>query len=94
MTPPSAPEPAAPTTDPESALPSVRARVVAFASILLTGALGGWIGYWFVDLQCTGSCAVPSGLGMLVGTVVLALGAAAVAVISLRVLGEWAAGGR
>jgi len=76
-------------SDPESALPSVRARVIAFASILVGGALGGASGYWFMDSQCTGSCAVPSGLGITVGTVVLSLGTAVVAVISLRALAEW-----
>ena len=81
----------APVSDPESALPSVRARVIAFASILAAGALGGWIGYWFVQLQCTGSCTTPAGLMMVAGTFVMALGAAVVAVISLRVLAEWTA---
>lgn len=78
-------------TEPDSALPSVRARVVAFASILVGGALGGAIGYWFIDLQCTGSCTVPAGFTMLAGTLVLALGTATVAVISLRALAEWTA---
>ncbi|MFN8053321.1 MAG: hypothetical protein U0Q22_17900 [Acidimicrobiales bacterium] len=77
--------------DPESALPSVRARVIAFVSILLGGALGGAIGYWFIDLQCSGSCTVGAGFAMVAGTLVLALGGAVVAVISLRALAEWTA---
>lgn len=74
-------------TEPLSALPSVRARVVAFASILVCGGLGGAIGYWFAQL--TDESTVVSGLLMLLGTVVFALGAAVVSAISLRALGEW-----
>ena len=78
-------------TGPASALPSVRARVIAFVSIMVAGGLGGAIGYWFIDLQCTGSCTVGAGFTMLAGTLILALGAAVVAVVSLRALGEWSA---
>lgn len=76
----------------ETALPSVRARVTAFAAILLTGALGGAVGYWFVILQCTGSCSVPAGIGMMIGTLCGSLGAAVVTTFALRMLPEWSAG--
>ena len=84
-----APDPQVAVPDVESALPPVGARVAAFVGILVAGAIGGAIGYWFSELQCTGSCTVPNGLMMLVGTFVLALGAAVVAVLSLRALADW-----
>ena len=63
-------------SEPQSALPSVRARVIAFASILICGALGGAIGYWFADLSDEST--LLSGFLMLGGTVVFSLGAAVV----------------
>jgi len=74
---------------PLSALPSASARLVAFASILLSGLAGGTIGFALVDVQCTGDCAVPSGLGMLIGSVSFAAGMSVVAVLGLRAMGEW-----
>ena len=74
---------------PLSALPSASARLVAFASILLSGLAGGTIGFALVDVQCTGECAVPSGLGMLIGSVSFAAGMSVVAVLGLRAMGEW-----
>ena len=57
--------------DPQiSALPSQRARVVAFVAILLGGIIGGLIGMLFVDLQCEGDCSIPKGLAFLTGAVV------------------------
>jgi hypothetical protein len=58
---------------PLSALPSRTARIVAFVSVLVAGLAGGAIGYALVDVQCTGECAVPTGIGML----------------GLRAMGEW-----
>ena len=74
---------------PLSALPSASARLVAFASILLSGLAGGTFGFALVDVQCTGDCAVPSGLGMLIGSVSFAAGMSVVAVLGLRAMGEW-----
>ena len=74
---------------PLSALPSTAARLVAFASILLAGLAGRTIGFALVDVQCTGDCAVPTGLGMLVGSVSFAAGMSVVAVLGLRAMGEW-----
>jgi len=74
---------------PLSALPSPAARVAAFAAILLGGAAGGLIGYTLVDLQCSGSCDTPRGLGLLIGAVVAGGGMSIVAVLVLRALGEW-----
>jgi ABC-type Co2+ transport system permease subunit len=81
---------AVPST-PDSALPSVTARVLAFASICLGGLAGGVIGYAFATLQCTeGGCTLSRGLFLWIGSLVGALGTAVIAVLSLRALGEWA----
>ena len=74
---------------PLSALPSPFARAVAFVGILLSGLAGGLIGYALVDIQCSGSCTVPTGIGLLVGAVSAAIGMAVVAVLVLRAVGEW-----
>lgn len=76
-----------PGTDPESALPSVLARALAFGAILVGGAAGGLIGYAFADLGGFGGAAV--GLVTFLGAVVGAGGVAVVAVLTLRALGEW-----
>lgn len=73
--------------DPESALPSVTARVLAFASILVGGAAGGLIGWAFADLG--GYEGVGAGIVTFLGAVVAAGGVAVVAVLTLRALGEW-----
>lgn len=74
---------------PLSALPSRTARAVAFATVLVAGLAGGAIGYALVDVQCTGECDVPTGLGMLIGSVSFAAGMSVVAVLGLRAVGEW-----
>jgi hypothetical protein len=72
-----------------SALPSVGARILAFGAILVAGICGGFIGFAFVDLQCTGDCGTASAIGGLVGAVLAAVGVAVVAVLTLRAMGEW-----
>ena len=47
--------------DPESALPSVFARVLAFGSILVGGVAGGLIGYAFADIGAFGTTMVEIG---------------------------------
>lgn len=74
---------------PVSALPSPLARALAFAAILLAGLCGALIGWAFIDLQCTGSCATPSGIAAIVGGLIAAGGVAVVAVLTLRAMGEW-----
>lgn len=83
---PDAPQP---TPAAASALPSVAARVVAFGTIVVAGAVGGLIGYAFMSLQCEGQCALPTGLGLLAGSLVCSIGAATIAVLTLRAFGEW-----
>ncbi|MGQ0617409.1 MAG: hypothetical protein ACT4PW_10535 [Acidimicrobiia bacterium] len=80
-----------------SALPSRRARALAFTAILVGGACGGLIGFAIADLQCVGSCSSARGFAGLVGAVAGAVGVAVVAVLALRAMGEWKtiqAGGR
>ena len=72
-----------------SALPSVQARILAFAAIALAGGCGGLIGWALVNLQCRGSCEVPKAIGALVGSLVTSVGVAVIAVLGLRAMGEW-----
>lgn len=84
------PRPSDDAADPDSALPSVSARVLAFVAILLGGAGGAIIGYSFSHLQChRGTCVLRDGLVMVGGTLAGALGVAVVAMLTLRALGEW-----
>jgi hypothetical protein len=82
-----------------SALPSVQARMLAFAAILIAGVCGGLIGYSAVKVGCQGprtsaspavkSCSTPEGVGGLAGAVIAATGVAVIAVLVLRAMGEW-----
>lgn len=74
---------------PLSALPSRRARALAFSAILVAGLCGALIGSSFVSLQCDGGCETSSGLGAIVGGLTAAGGVAVVAVLVLRAMGEW-----
>lgn len=76
-------------SEPLSALPPPAARIAAFAAICLGGLAGGLIGYTLVSVQCDGGCAVPRGLGVLIGAVIAAGGMSIVAVLVLRAAGEW-----
>ena len=71
-----------------SALPSRRARLLAFLAILLAGGCGALIGASFVSLQCE-DCDAATGVGAVVGGLVAAAGVAVVAVLVLRAMGEW-----
>jgi len=72
-----------------SALPSGRARGLAFAAIVVAGVCGGLIGSAFVELQCERGCSGRAGLGGLIGALLGAGGVAVVAVLVLRAMGEW-----
>lgn len=72
---------------PDSALPSVGARVLAFASVLVGGLAGGFIGYAFGELGGFGSVMI--GLLTVAGAALGAGGVSVVAVLTLRALGEW-----
>jgi hypothetical protein len=73
----------------DAALPSVATRVLAFAAIVVAGVCGGFIGWAFVDLQCTGDCGTPTAIGGLVGAASAAVGVAVVVVLTVRAMGEW-----
>lgn len=73
---------------PLSAIPSTRARALAFAAILVAGVCGALIGGSFVGLQCE-DCSTATGLAAVVGALVAAGGVAVVAVLVLRAMGEW-----
>ncbi len=73
--------------DPESQLPSVLARVLAFVSVAIGGAAGGLIGYAFADLG--GFEGAARGAVTLISALVGAGGVAVVAVLTLRAFGEW-----
>jgi hypothetical protein len=87
---------------PVSALPSVQARILAFAAILVAGISGGLIGFSAVKVGCgtrttattaTGAvaknCSTPEGVGGVAGAVIAAAGVAVIAVLVLRAMGEW-----
>lgn len=79
---------------PPSGAPPLAARLLAFGAIVVAGVCGGLIGFGFVKLQCSGTCAAPKGIGAFVGAVGAAVGVAIISVLTLRAMGEWAAGGR
>ena len=72
-----------------SALPSARARALAFVAIVVAGLAGGLIGWAVADIECTGDCGTQTGLGAVGGAVLAAGGVAVVAVLGLRAMGEW-----
>ncbi len=72
-----------------SALPSVRARALAFAAIAVGGGCGGLIGWAFVNLQCSGACEGPKAIGAVAGSLITSIGVAVIAVLGLRAMGEW-----
>jgi uncharacterized membrane protein YeaQ/YmgE (transglycosylase-associated protein family) len=74
---------------PPTALPSVTARALGFVAIVVSGAVGAFIGWGFTDLQCHGDCSTPDAIGALVGAVIGAGGVAVVVVLALRAMGEW-----
>ena len=79
-------------TGPESAAPSVVARVVAAVAIGLAGICGGLVGYAVTDLQCSDGCTALAGSLGLLGAVLAALGVGIVAILALRAMAEWRTG--
>lgn len=69
--------------------PSPLARFLTVASVLVAGACGGLIGWAVADLQCTGDCSVPTGLGGLIGAVLAAAGTALICVLAIQAMAEW-----
>jgi ABC-type Co2+ transport system permease subunit len=69
--------------------PSPLARTLTVASVLAAGACGGLIGWAVVDLQCTGDCTVPRGVGALIGALLAAVGTALICVLAIQAMAEW-----
>ena len=65
----------------------------AFLAVVVAGLSGAAIGYGLVDIGCTGDCGTVSGLAALFGGLLAAGGVAIVAVLLLRSMAEWKAGG-
>lgn len=78
---------------PISAAPPAPARWLAFASVLVSGLLGGLIGYGTGDLLAgdSESAGLWAALGGLIGAVGCAVGVGIVAGLTLRAMGEWRA---
>ena len=92
LVPPAKPGSPPTVTVPESAAPSVVARVVAAVAIGLAGICGGLVGYAVTDLQCSDGCTALAGSLGLLGAVLAALGVGIVAVLALRAMAEWRTG--
>jgi len=78
-----------PAKRPLSAIPSPLARAIAFVAILVCALAGASIGYSMIDIQCSGECGTPLGIGIFIGAVVGAAGMSVVSVLVLRAIGEW-----
>ena len=69
------------------------ALIGAFVAVVVAGLSGDAIGYSLVGIGCSGGCGTVSGLGALFGGLLAAGGVAIVAVLLLRSMAEWKAGG-
>ena len=69
------------------------ALIGAFVAVVVAGLSGAAIGYGLVGIGCHGDCSTVSGLGALFGGLLAAGGVAIVAVLLLRSMAEWKAGG-
>lgn len=77
------------TTPAHPNTPSGLAVFLAFAGVIVTGALGGIIGWGIADAACSGSCGFWLVLGALCGAIFAATGVGVVAVLLLRSVSEW-----
>jgi hypothetical protein len=71
--------------------PSAMSRALIVVAVVLAGACGGLIGWAVADLQCTGDCEVETGVGLLLGAVLAAVGTAVICVLATQAMAEWAA---
>ena len=77
-------------TSAPTALPSVFARVIAFAAIVISAVCGGLVGYAISALECSRGCVAPTLAGAAIGALAAAAGVAAIAALVLRSMSEWA----
>jgi hypothetical protein len=82
-----------PGEDPHPYAASRGAVIAAFVAVVVAGLSGAAIGYGLIDIGCTGDCGTVAGLAGLFGGLLAAGGVAVVAVLLLRSLAEWKAGG-
>ncbi len=75
--------------EPIDAAPPPAARVLAFVSILVGGALGAAVGYGTGDLM--GGTSTWAATGALIGGLTGAIGVGVVANLTLRAMNEWRA---
>jgi len=73
-------------------MPSRTAFLLAFASVVVAGFLGGVIGYGVTDVECTRSCSGSRAVGTIIGAAIAAVGVGIVAVLVLRAMAEWRRG--
>jgi hypothetical protein len=73
-------------------MPSRRAFLLAFVSVVIAGFFGGVIGYGLADIDCTRSCAGSRLLATVLGSVIGAGGVGIVSVLVLRAMAEWRRG--
>ena len=74
-----------------SALPSVAARALAFAAILLGGLMGGFLTYGVRKVMTGKSAGTSLGLWTVAGAAGTAFGVGILATLVLRAMGEWRA---
>ncbi len=74
-----------------SALPSVTARALAFAAILLGGLMGGLLTYGVRKVMTGKTTGISLGLWTVAGAVGTAFGVGVLATLVLRAMGEWRA---
>ena len=86
-------QPPADKDDPHPYAASRGALIGAFVAVVIAGLSGAAIGFGLVDIGCSGDCGTLSGLAALFGGLVGAGGVAIVAVLLLRSMAEWKAGG-
>ncbi len=79
--------------DPHPYAASRGALIGAFVAVVVAGLSGAAIGFGLVDIGCSGDCGTLSGLAALIGGLLGAGGVAIVAVLLLRSMAEWKAGG-
>ena len=87
-----APKPDGTARTPPSAAPSLGARLLAFAAVLIGGGSGGLVGYSVTDLQCGSDCPTLAGAMGVLGATLASLGVGIVVVLTLRAMTEWHAG--
>jgi hypothetical protein len=89
-----APLPGPPGDDEERPYAASKGALIgAFVAVVVAGLSGAAIGFGLVDIGCSGDCDTLSGLGTLFGGLLAAGGVAIVAVLLLRSMAEWKAGG-